>query len=86
MGALANHLWSCAGDDDRGDINTTFLQPFLSYTTPTAWTYALQSESFYDWEGRQWLVTDPRGCIEGHAARWSTGEHRRRGQLLGREP
>ena len=38
MGALANHLWSCAGDDDRGDINTTFLQPFLSYTTPTAWT------------------------------------------------
>lgn len=56
VGALTNHLWSFAGDDDRGDINTTFLQPFLSYTTPTAWTYTLQSESFYDWENRQWLV------------------------------
>jgi hypothetical protein len=32
------------------------LQPFLSYTTPTAWTYTLQSESFYEWDERQWLV------------------------------
>ena len=56
VGALANHLWSFAGDDDRGDINTTFLQPFLSYTTPTAWTYTLQSESFYDWDNHQWLI------------------------------
>jgi hypothetical protein len=56
VGALTNHLWSFAGDDDRADINRTFLQPFLSYTTPTAWTYTLQSESFYDWEDRQWLV------------------------------
>ena len=43
---------TCVGDDDHGDINRTFLQPFLSYTTPTAWTYTLQSESFYDWEDR----------------------------------
>lgn len=50
-GALANHLWSVAGDDDRGDINATFVQPFLSFTTPTAWTYALNTEATYDWEG-----------------------------------
>jgi hypothetical protein len=56
VGALTNHLWSFAGDDDRADINRTFLQPFLSYTTPTAWTYTLQSESFYDWDEGQWLV------------------------------
>jgi len=56
VGALANHLWSFAGDDDRGDINTTFVQPFLSYTTATAWTYTLQSESFYDWDNHQWLI------------------------------
>jgi len=49
-GALGNHLWSFAGDDDRSDVNATFLQPFLSYTTPTAWTYALNTESTYDWE------------------------------------
>ena len=56
VGALTNHLWSFAGDGNRDDINSTFLQPFLSYTTPTAWTYTLQSESFYDWDQRQWLV------------------------------
>jgi len=55
-GALANHLWSVAGDDDRGDVNATFLQPFLSYTTPTAWTYTLNTESTYDWEGEEWSV------------------------------
>jgi len=34
-GALANHIWSFAGDDSRADVNATFLQPFLSYTTKT---------------------------------------------------
>jgi hypothetical protein len=55
-GALANHLWSFAGDEDRQDVNATFLQPFLSYTTPTAWTYTLNTESTYDWEGEEWNV------------------------------
>jgi hypothetical protein len=49
-GILANHLWSFAGDDDRADVNATFMQPFLSFTTPTAWTYSLNTESSYDWE------------------------------------
>src|SRR5687767_6451692 len=31
-GGLVNHIWSYAGDDDRGDISTTFLQPFLTHT------------------------------------------------------
>jgi hypothetical protein len=55
-GALANHLWSFAGDEDRRDVNATFLQPFLSYSTPTAWTFALNTESTYDWEGEEWNV------------------------------
>lgn len=55
-GALVNHIASFAGNDDRADINATFLQPFLSYTTPTAWTVTGQTESTYDWEGEQWSV------------------------------
>jgi len=55
-GMLGNHIWSFAGDSDRRDVSTTFLQPFLSYTTPTAWTYTLQSESTYDWETSDWQV------------------------------
>jgi hypothetical protein len=56
VGLLGNHIWSFAGSDDRQDVNATFLQPFLSYTTPTAWTYSLQTESTYDWEGSEWQV------------------------------
>lgn len=55
-GALANHIWSFAGDDDRDDLNATFIQPFLSYTTPTAWSFTLQTESTYDWENEQWSI------------------------------
>lgn len=55
-GALVNHLVSVAGNDERADINATFLQPFLSYTTPTAWTFTLSTESTYDWEGEQWTA------------------------------
>jgi hypothetical protein len=57
-GALANHLWGVheRGSDDRTDVNATFVQPFLSYTTPTAWTYTLNSEATYDWRNEDWGV------------------------------
>lgn len=55
-GALANHIWSVAGDSDRHDISTTFLQPFLSYTTKSATTFTVNTESTYDWKSKQWAV------------------------------
>ena len=55
-GALVNHVWSVAGDDDRNDISNTFLQPFLSYTTPRQTTYAINTESSYNWESDAWSV------------------------------
>ena len=54
-GALVNHLWSVAGNGPQ-DISSTFVQPFLSYTTPDAWTFTLNSESTYDWKASQWTV------------------------------
>jgi hypothetical protein len=56
VGALANHIWSFAGDETRADVNSTFLQPFISYTTPDAWTFTLNTESTYDWNAEQWSV------------------------------
>jgi hypothetical protein len=56
FGALANHIWSVAGEDSRNDISSTFIQPFMSYTTKTAWTYSLNTESTYDWKSEQWSV------------------------------
>ncbi len=55
-GILANHIWSFAGDNDRPYVNSTFLQPFLSYTTKDAWTFTLNTESTYDWRAEQWSV------------------------------
>lgn len=56
VGALANHIWSVAGDGDRSDVSSTFLQPFISYTTADAWTYGLNLESTYNWETEEWSV------------------------------
>jgi hypothetical protein len=55
-GMLVNHIWSFAGEDSRPDVNTTFLQPFASYTTKTFTTFGLNTESTYDWENSQWTV------------------------------
>jgi hypothetical protein len=54
-GLLGNHIWSFAGSGNQ-DVNATYIQPFVSYTTPTAWSYTLQTESTYDWERKQWTV------------------------------
>ena len=55
-GVLANHIWSFAGDDDRADVNSTFIQPFVTYTTTSAISVTLQTESIYDWDAEQWSV------------------------------
>jgi hypothetical protein len=55
-GALANHIWDFAGDDSRGAVNATFLQPFVSYITPTKTTFSLNTETTYDWQNEQWIV------------------------------
>ncbi|ARN20261.1 hypothetical protein [Piscinibacter gummiphilus] len=84
-GALANHIWSVAGSDNRPDLSSTFLQPFLSYTTPTAWTYTLNTESSYDWKNEQWSVPlnamvsklvkfgDQRVSLGGGVRYWADG-------------
>lgn len=55
-GALANHLWSFAGNGSRTEVNATFLQPFVAYTTKKQTTFTLNSESTYDWEREQWTA------------------------------
>jgi len=53
IGALANHVWNLGGDTA---ISNTYLQPFIAHTTPTAWTFALNSESTYDWKAGEWSM------------------------------
>ena len=56
LGALANHVWSVAGNKDRADINNTFVQPFVAYTWSNAWTVSAQTESTYNWKRNEWAV------------------------------
>ena len=56
VGALTNHLWSVAGDDDRSDVNATYLEPWVSYVTSTDTTISFSAETTYDWEAEEWSV------------------------------
>ena len=56
VGLLANQIWSLTSDSRYGDYNQAFVQPFLSYTTPKATTFTLNTESTYDWETSEWSV------------------------------
>lgn len=56
-GALVNHIWgvdSPSGGRDKTDA--TFLQPFLTYTTPDAWTFSINAEASYDWNEEEWTA------------------------------
>ena len=58
-GFLTNQIWSIASvknNRDRAPLSSLFFQPFLSYTTPTAWTYGVNAESTYDWHAHQAAV------------------------------
>ena len=55
-GLLTNHVWSFAGDSNRSEVNATFLEPFVSFTTKTYTSLGLNTESTYDWKSKQWTV------------------------------
>lgn len=56
MGFLGNHVWSFAGEDSRSDVNATYVQPFLTFTTKKATTFGLNTETTYDWTAESWSV------------------------------
>ena len=55
-GVLANQIWSFTGQQDRKEVNASYIQPFVAYTTKTYTTFAINSESTYDWQAEQATV------------------------------
>ena len=56
-GVLANHIWSFAETSDLGpDVNSTFIQPFIGYTTSTGFSTTINSESTYNWLSHRWII------------------------------
>lgn len=56
IGMLANHVWSIAGKDSGSDVSATFLQPFVTKTLPDSTSFALNTETTYDWKRKAWTV------------------------------
>jgi hypothetical protein len=54
-GILANQIWSYAGWGSQ-NVNASFLQPFIGYTTKTFTTFTVNTESTYNWQASQWTV------------------------------
>ena len=55
-GMLTNHVWGADEGSAASATNASFFQPFINYTTPNAWTFALNTESTYNWAADQWSV------------------------------
>lgn len=66
-GALANHLWSFAGESSREDVSATFLQPFVSYATPSGVSYTANTEATYNWRSSDWQI--PLNFVAGKVTR-----------------
>ena len=47
-GALANHIWSYAGNGPN-DINATFFQPFITYANKSGASITIASENTQSW-------------------------------------
>lgn len=59
VGALANNLWSYAGDDDREDVNQFLFQYFINYNMPQGWYISSAPIITANWKadsGNQWTV------------------------------
>jgi hypothetical protein len=55
-GGLINHVDSFAGQDNRDYVSSTFVQPFLSFTTHTYTTFGINTESTYNEHEAEWTV------------------------------
>jgi hypothetical protein len=48
-GVLANHIWSVGGSG-HADLNTSFGNPFVTYSAPDGWSTTAQAEASFDRE------------------------------------
>ncbi|HYB90966.1 MAG TPA: hypothetical protein VEC38_07970 [Candidatus Binataceae bacterium] len=67
-GVLANHLMSFAGDRKRGSVNSTYIEPEVSYNLESGWYAQIDPQISCDWTADAsdaWVV--PIGADIGKA-------------------
>jgi hypothetical protein len=52
-GALGYQSWSVGGNATYGTQNNLFGEPFLAYTTPSAWTFVTNMQAQYNYDARR---------------------------------
>jgi len=52
-GALGYQSWSVGGNATYGTQNNIFGEPFLAYTTPSAWTFVTNMQAQYNYDARR---------------------------------
>jgi hypothetical protein len=58
-GAIANNIWSFAGNDDRGDVNTMLVQPFVNFNMSDGWYVSSGPIITANWEAdddNRWTI------------------------------
>ena len=50
VGLLFNHIWSASGADDRSDVSTTLLQPFVNYNLGRGLAVGAIMEASANWK------------------------------------
>lgn len=53
VGLLTYNTWSVGGNAAYGTANNFYYQPFISYVTPSAWTFSIESQSTFNWDARR---------------------------------
>lgn len=59
LGALANNMWSFAGENERPYVNLMTVQPFINYNLPDAWYLSFSPIITANWsakDSQQWTV------------------------------
>ena len=52
VGLVANHQWSIEGSA----FNKTFVDPWFGYTWQHGFAVEMESQSSYDWTGKDWII------------------------------
>jgi hypothetical protein len=53
VGALANHVWTLASESGRSDVDATYVEPWVTYTTQSNTSISMTVETTYDWEAQE---------------------------------
>jgi hypothetical protein len=57
VGILFNQIWSTSGANDRDDVNSTYLQPFVNYNLGGGLSAGVSAEASANWEAdEEWTA------------------------------